>query len=295
MGLRDDLQHKVEKLKAEERAQEAEIEAQRAFYRDELQPVMLRAYDYLYDVLAKLQVLEPDIFPAYPFDPHRKYGVPLKQLAYEFDYDDGREPRQLDIRFQCHLQESHDFHVSGKDAVQRHSELLDGYNFTYHRRDFRDEKHNVKNAEFTLQGPLRVHIRIIAHAADRSIYVLTRNLEDLPVRKHRFSPGEFDEDCLERLGRMILREETSLVAVEVDGDYRVHLQDRLEQDRRRREAELARIHAEAEAQENAEQEGKLLNRLQRQAGDALAQARSRFGELGSQVRSKVGERKRRGR
>ena len=52
MGLLDELQDEVDKIKADELKESSELEAQEEFYRLHLSPVMLRAHKYFSEIVA---------------------------------------------------------------------------------------------------------------------------------------------------------------------------------------------------------------------------------------------------
>jgi hypothetical protein len=239
MGLLDDLQARAEEIKAEERARSAELAARDQYYQETLKPVMLLARNYLGEVIGNLNVIQPDIRPRYPLDPASKVGISLTQADYRLDFDNPDDPHQLDIRCTCTLEQPLEMRVSGPAAVKRQTDLLESYKFFYHRKDERGQRHNVTAATFFLEGPVRVHIRLLADAAERCIHILLRNIEEQPVQRYRFAPQQVDQGLLERLGRVLIREETTLVKVEVNAEVREQLRQRIERDKRAREEDLA--------------------------------------------------------
>ena len=263
MGLLDDLQVEVKKIRADEFRQNAELGAQEEFYSVHLRPVMLRVYQYLSDIVDNLSIIVPDISPSYPLNPLLKEGVALKQGDYKFSFDNSKTPHQIDIRCSCTLERPQEFHVPTKDAALRYAELLESHKFPHHRKDHRDRKHNIRGATFILEGPMKVHMRIHARAADKCIYIDLRNLEDQPLKRYKFPPEKVDDELLERLARLLIREESRLVEVSIDDDYREELRRRIELDKRRDEEALAEAYAHMEAENQAEKDARLTNRAKR--------------------------------
>jgi len=260
MGLLDDLKTKVDTIKIEELKQNAEFEAQEEFYSIYLQPAMKGAYDYLSEIVKNLNIITPEIYPAYPLDPSKKQGVTLSQGNYKLDFDNPETPHQIDIRCKCILEQPHDFHISGRDAVLKHTKLLESYNFPFHRKDLRDKRHKVSSAKFFLEGPMVAHIRIHAHSADRCIYIHLRNIEEKSVKLYKFSPEKVDDQLLERLARVLIREESTLVKVAVSDEFRTELRYMLELDKRRDEEDLANAIADLEAEKQVKESMRLTNR-----------------------------------
>lgn len=256
MGLLDDLQARADKLRLNEQQRHQNLQLEKDFYEAELKPAMLMAYEYLSKLIENLNLVKPKITAHYPLNPENKAGIILNQTDYEFIFDHGEKPHQLDIRCVCTLDRPVEFFLPSKTAVLNHSELLDDYRFFYHRRDRRDQTYDVSGATFILEGPMPVHIRIEANPVDRCIYVHLRNLEPQPYKRYKFSAEKFDADLLERIAKVLVREESMLVEVEVSEDFRSELRRRLEIENRRKEEELAKAYAEMEAEEQAELEAK---------------------------------------
>ena len=263
MGLLDDLKLEAEKIRAEEQEQNAEFESQEEFYDEYLKPVMVRAYAYLSEIVDNLNIVAPDIRPSYPLNPSLKVGVVLNQANYVFSFDNRKSPRQIDILCTCTLDQPQEFHVATKEAVENQAELLRSHKFHHHQRNRLDNLHNIRGATFLLEGPMKIHIRLLAQAADRCIYIDLRNLEDQPVKRYRFAPDKVDDELLERLARLLIREESRLVEVKVSDKLREELRLKLELEKRREEEDLAQAYAELEAEKLAENDDKLINRARR--------------------------------
>lgn len=240
---------------------------------------MLRAYQYFSDIVENLNIVAPDINPGYPLNPLLKEEVALKQGDYKFNFDNGKTPHQIDIRCSCTLERPQEFHVPTKDAALRYEELLESHKFPYHRKDHRDRKHNIRGATFILEGPMKVHMRIHARSADRCIYIDLRNLEDQPVKRYKFPPEKVDDELLERLARLLIREESRLVEVSIDDDYRDELRRRIELDKRRDEEVLAAARAHLEAEKQAEEDAKMTNRARRAVAERADEVLKIFQRL----------------
>jgi len=264
MGLLDDLQVEVKTIRAAELDQNNELKAQEEFYSVHLMPTMLRAYDYFFEVVESLNVIASDIKVSYPLNPSLKDGVTLHQSDYKFSSDCGKTPHQIDILCSCTLEHHQEFYVGTEEAAQNLSDLLESFRFPYHRRNKLDKLYNIRGANFILEGPLKVHIRLLAHAADRCVYISMRNLEDQAIKRYKFAPEEISTELLERLARMLIREELFLVEVkQVPDDVRDELRRQVELDKTREEEDLAQAQAALEAERLAAKEARLVNRIRR--------------------------------
>jgi hypothetical protein len=264
MGLLDDLHTQVEKIRDEEARKNAELKAQEAFYELRLKHVMQRAHKYLEEVVESLNIIAPDIYVSYPLDPSRPKGVSLRQADYFFNSDNSRHPRQIDILAHCSLTEPVEFYVPTNDAASKQTEYLQSCQFPHDRRNKLDKLYNVCGATFTLEGPMKVHIRLLANPAEKCVNIHLRNLESEPVKKYKIAPEKVNEELLERLARLLIRDETHLVEVQIDEDFRSELRRKIEEDNLAKERDLAQAYAEIEADRLREKEAKkLMNRARR--------------------------------
>jgi hypothetical protein len=239
---------------------------------------MVRTYGYLSEIVDNLNIVAPDIHPSYPLNPSLKHGVTLSQTNYEFHFDNRKSPRQIDIICTCALDQPQEFHVATKDAVVKQADLLKSHKFHYHQRNRLDKLHDIRGATFILEGPMKVHIRVAANAADKSIYIDLRNLGDQPYKRYKFSPDKVDDELLERLARLLIREESTLVEVEICDDVRDELRRRLELEKRRDEEDLAEAYAHMEAERLAENDAKLINRTKRAVAEGVGQVLKVFSK-----------------
>jgi hypothetical protein len=259
MSLLGDLQQEVRKIKAREVQENAELEAQKEFYQAHLRPAMVRIYEYFAEIVEHLNIVEPDVKARYPLNPQLENGVALKQSQYKFRSDNRESPHQIDIFCKCTLEKPHEFYLSSPKAALNHEELLLSYSFPYHRKNRLDRHHDIKGATFILEGPMTVHIRIAASPADRSIHIGLRNLERSPVKRYKFKPEAIDEQFLERLAKVLIRQVPQLVEFKVDNTLRDKLRNQLDRDQYLTEQDFAQAEAERRTEEQSRKQAKLIN------------------------------------
>ena len=263
MTLLDNLSSQVERIREKEARKHAELKEQEAYYESAIKPAMLQAHDYFEEVVESLNIIKPDIFVKYPLDPSRFKAVTLKQEDYFFHSDSSRHPRQVDILAHCILEREKEFYVPTIEGASTLSDLLNEYQFPHHRKNKLDQSYNIRGATFILEGPMKVHIRISANLVDKCINVLLRNLEDQPHKRYRFDPESVNDELLERLANILIREETKLVEVEVSDAFRRELQHQIEAAKREKAEELAEAYAEIEVAKQLAEESKFTQRAKR--------------------------------
>jgi len=269
MNLLDELKEEVRKIRARESRQNAELEAQSEYYTAHLRPAMLRAHEYFAAIVENLNIVEPEIHVRYPLNPLLEHGVSLKQSQYKFRADNRETPRQIDIFCRCSLEKPQEFYLSSPKQVQALVELLDDYDFSYHRKNRLDRHHDIRGATFILEGPLTAHVRITANPADKSIRMVLRNIEHQSVKRYSFAPEAIDDALLERLARVLLRRIPMLVERTVPTALRARLQDQIAYDRQEAALDLADGRAEREAAARARKDTGLVHRARFSARELL--------------------------
>jgi hypothetical protein len=157
-------------------------------------------------------------------------------------------------------------------------ELLDNYNFPYHRKNRLDRHHNIQGAIIILEGPMMVHIRIAASPADRSVHIGLRNVEMQPVKRHKFSPDAVDDELLERIAKVLIRKEPVLVERSVDTRFRDQLRDQIARDKYETEQDIAQVYSEREAEKTALKNARLIYRAQRSVAERMREILQYFSK-----------------
>lgn len=260
MSLLADLQSQAAEKRADELALREEQQAQEEFYASKLRPAMIQAREYFDEVVANLRVIGPDIKCKYPLNPESSQGITFHQSDYDFFYDEASNPTQLTIGCICRINRAADFYVPTKARVEKYAELLNSYGLTYHQKNRLDDHYNIRGATFFLDEVLPAKIIIQSHPADRCVYVYLKNFEKAPLKKYSFSPEKLTMELLERIARMLLREETELVKVTVADHFREKLQQQVQSERLKKEREVAQGLAYLDSSKRAEQESRLINR-----------------------------------
>ena len=271
MGLLDDLKSEADRLKDAELDKEAELSLQQAFYTEQLRPVMLRADKYFSELVSTLATVAPEVRPVYPLDPTPGKSLSLEQADYSFHSDSGENPLQVDVICSCTMERPMEYRVRGKNAVENYAALLAAYKFPHHRKNELDKRHEVISATFILEGPMKAQIRILADAAERSVFVEIFNIEDQPFKRYKLAPEKVNEALLDRMARLLVREESQLVEQQqISEDVREELRRKVEQDKRRAEQAQAELDAQVALEAQAEQESRLISRARRAVADATS-------------------------
>ena len=250
MGLLDDLRNQAEGRRKQEEQEAAEKARREEIYRQEIQPRMTKAYQYFLELIEHLNYVKPEILVDYPLLKHAQH-VQLRQDEYTIVIDSSKALKRIDIIFQCTLDAPIDYEILGKEAVLNQSDKLDRYRINYTRRDRKDVSLELEGARFRIEGPLPLRVLIEADVPHSVIRLALRNFTDPGVSRYTLKPGDFNEEFLDRLGKFMLRQETTLFdMLEMSEEALQALRQRLQEEQARRDQELR----EAEERLRAEEE-----------------------------------------
>lgn len=250
MGLLDDLRNQAEGRRKQEEQEAAEKARREEIYRQEIQPRMTKAYQYFLELIEHLNYVKPEILVDYPLLKHAQH-VQLRQDEYTIVIDSSKALKRIDIIFQCTLDAPIDYEILGKEAVLNQSDKLDRYRINYTRRDRKDVSLELEGARFRIEGPLPLRVLIEADVPHSFIRLALRNFTDPGVSRYTLKPGDFNEEFLDRLGKFMLRQETTLFdMLEMSEEALQALRQRLQEEQAHRDQELR----EAEERLRAEEE-----------------------------------------
>lgn len=263
MALRDELRKEVADIKSQQQRESEKREADEAYYKEQLMPAMAQVHAYFSEVISNLQIIVPEVFPSYPLNAISENDVKLRQCDYKYRVDDGKAPREVDVLCQAVLDRPIDFYVPTRERAEKHSALLDAYDFAYHRKNFLDKHFNIKGATFFLEGPMHINIRISASAQDRCLYIDLRNLGDQKSKRYKFQAKDFTEEFFDRLANLLLHKEAYLIPPKVDRVRREELRRQLDIENEQKEKDLAAALELQEQRKQSEKEAMLRNKTKR--------------------------------
>jgi hypothetical protein len=222
---------------------------------------MVQTREYLDEIVCNINEIEPDIKCAYPLNPDSTESVYFSQSDHKFFYDDIRNPQKIDINCKCSLKGTAEFFVPTKASVEKYAELLTSHGLTFHQKNMLDEFYNIRSANFFLDEVMPANISVQAHLADRCIYVYLRNFTKEPLKRYRLAPEQLTPVVLEKIARILLREETELIKVSVPDPVREQLQSQIKSEQLEKKKEIASGLAYLESVRLTEKEVNLVNRV----------------------------------
>ncbi len=277
MSLLDELKAKADERRTDAELEAARLEEQAAFYQAELLPRMLATYNFLKEFSAHLNVVDEPCELSYPILPEEK-AVTLYQGEYSVAIDSRQEPTQVELRCTATLPEAVTYEIDGKQLVERHRKMLDTYGLKYECTERKDERFELASAGFKLIGPLPVRVVFVADSASRCITVHLRNIDQAGVKTLNLSTSKFDDNFLDRVGRFVLRQQSTLFTAEISDEARRKLQDKLAEQREEEERARRVLEAERAELEKAKFESRASVKLSRAVQSAASKLKARLSK-----------------
>lgn len=271
MGLLDDLKNQVEEEKAVEEEQANRKAAGEEFYEQELQPRLMKAYDFFNQLIKHLAALKTEIRFDYQLLPGGG-TVSLLQGGYKVLIDSSKAPRKIDFMLECAFDQPVEFDIEGGMAVQNHIDLLDRYGLRYQKEEKKGPGGQVISAKIVLGGALPLKASIEADTDACDIKLTIRNFSQPGYIKYPIKVEQFTDAFLDRLGGFIIRKEANLFgSQEISEETKRKLREQILAEQNMREQELV----EAE------------KRRQQEEAEAKAKAQAAREQLKQNVNAKV--------
>jgi len=256
MGLLDDLKHKANQKKAEEKAEKEKWQKLERYYQDEIHPRMGALYRFLNQMVEHINYLDTDIVAHFPigtaYGPH-----PLSQRNYKLNIDSAKKTRNITLLFTCHLEQKLIIELEGKEKVDAYTELLDSYNIKYQRKDSKSEDYELIGSRFVVEGPINTSVSFIGDVEQSAVNLLIKNFEKPGINKQVLRPEQLDEGFMDRLGKYLLRESDDYLSLSISDDVRQDLRQRVIEENALREEELREMEARAELEKQNARPGGL--------------------------------------
>jgi hypothetical protein len=248
MGLLEELRAQASDIQAGEEKERKELAENEAFYQKNLRPGMLKAYQYLNDLVTHINIVKPECIVEYPLMPDGQGTIPLHQSNYKVLIDSSSNPKKIDIRFHAQLEESVSLNVHSKSEIARYSDYLDRYGLKYHRKDEKNDQYEITNANFLIQGPLPIQIRIFADLKRQRIEIISKNFRYSGIEKTSISPENLDGQLLDRVGKFILRKVDAINSSQISEQALANIRKKLKSEKALAESKRIALEVELEAE-----------------------------------------------
>lgn len=296
MGLLDDLRAQAEGRRAAEESDAARITDREEFYRVDMLPRMVKAYQFCKELVEHLNYIKLETIVDYPLHPNGSLQ-PLRQENYVVVIDSSKELKQIDLTFQCVLEEPISFELYNKEEILSHSDRLDRYYIKYERKDRKTAATlELAAAKFTVLGPLPLKVGITANIANSDIRIALRNFTEPGTSTFTLKAEQFDESFLDRLGKVVLRQESSLfpgtrastsISSELSEDAKAQLREKILQEQKQREQELQDIEDRRKAEEAVAKEKTAKEQIKRVVNTQVVKGKEGLKDILSKLKKQA--------
>ena len=237
MGILDDLkkQSEVQRTK-EEQEHQRQADLQK-YYQEKLHPKMLQLYTFLNELSEHLNYIKTETLTAYPILPDGSMQT-FQQTGYKVTIDSAKEVKEINLFFNCGLNEPLFFDVENSERVQRYADLLHSYRIEFDRTDKKDSNYDLVSAKFKITGPIAVNVILQGDVASSQIHLILKNFEKPGFVKHSFKERHITEEFIDGLGRFILRQNPEFLKLDIADEHREIIRKNIEADMQQRQQEL---------------------------------------------------------
>ena len=274
MGVLDDLRKQSAKQREGEDADRQREQERQEFYQQEIRPRLEQVYTYLNELADHLNYVKPDLKFTYTLPGGVKLES-LKQDDYGIEADSRDNMKKVTFKCYCHRDGEVQLRIEGKKTVDKLNEFMHQCRLRYKTSQNKDEKHNVIEAEITIENVVPIIFQFVADIDNGNIILWIRNFEKLGIRKIMLLPRQANEGMLDDLGKYIVREVDRFMQLDIDEESKKELQKKLKQDQIRRDLELKVIDQIRQEEDQKEQEGKLSFKLKKQAQGVLEKVKKK--------------------
>ncbi len=255
MGLLDDLRKQSEEIKDKEAQEEARRELAERVYREQIMPKMLDLYRHLNELTQHLNIVKLDVTAPYTFGGDGQ-SIELKQHDYITHIDSTTETKLVTCAFRCTSPRDFECTAVGKQAIDKYIDYLKKYNLQYQLQESRNPDGQINGARFTVKASIPVRFAFKADVENGGVALTYNNFDGLGLRHYNFKADIINEDFLDRMGRLIIREIDNFLTATMTDEARDQLRAQIIEEQRQRQRELEeaeRFLAEEELKRKAEQ------------------------------------------
>lgn len=251
MGLLDDLKNQADDQRAQEAREKERWEQLEQTYQDEIHPRMVEIYQYLSELVNHLNYLQPETRARYPLLPQGNLCT-LFQRDYKITIDSTRQTRNITLTCKAELAEPVRFSLEGKEKVLHQQEILDSFKLRHDRKEYKNNSYELLGADFKLEGPMNISIYFVGDIETSSVNLFMSNFEQPGVVKHVLKARHLNREFLDKLGSYLLRKDDQFLNLDISDDHKQTIRQMLEQERLRREQEIAEMERQAQEEQNTD-------------------------------------------
>ena len=237
MGILDDLKNQSDNKKAEEERERLRQAELLKHYEKNLHPKMLQMYSFLNEFIEHLNFIKNPTKVSFPIRPDGSMQE-FEQGDYKVTIDSTKIVKDMNLRFNCKLEEPLIFELENSERILRYTDVLHSYHIDFDRTDNKDSNYELISAKFKVNGPIKVNIILQGDIAESSINILLNNFEKPGATKHIFKERHITEEFIDAFGKFIIRENPGFLKLDMADDDKEKIRQNIQADIKRRQEEL---------------------------------------------------------
>lgn len=255
MGILDDLKNQSDIKKAGE-ASEAERQANLLkYYQEKLHPKMLQLYKFLNELIEHLNYVKTETKVSYPINPDGSM-LELAQADYKVTIDSSKEVKEINLYFNCNLEEPLIVELENSERILRYTDLLNSYRIEFDRTDNKDSNYDLISAKFKIIGPISVNIILNGDVENSSIHLLLNNFDKSGVSKHSYKERHITDEFIDDFGKFVLRQNPMFLKLDIADDHKEQIRQNIQADLKQRQQEIEEADRLLALEETEEKEKK---------------------------------------
>ncbi len=237
MGILDDLKNQSEAQKAKESKERQRQEDLLKYYQENLHPKMLQLYQFLNEFAEHLNYIQNQTPVCYPLNPDNS-DLEFNQTDYKVTIDSANEVKEINLRFECRLNEPVILELENSERILRYTDLLHSYRINFERTDTKDSNYELISAKFKIIGPVPVNVILQGEVATSSIHLILNNFEKQGVSKHTYKDRHITDEFIDDFGKFILRQNPQFLKLDIADDDKEKIRQNIQADLEQRQREL---------------------------------------------------------
>lgn len=255
MGILDDLKNQSEVLKADEAKEKQRQAGLLKFYQENLHPKMLQLYTFLNELTEHLNYIKTETKVSYPVKPDGSMQE-FVQGDYKVTIDSANEVKEINLRYDCRLEEPLIFELENSERILRYTDVLHSYRIEFDRTDNKDSNYELISARFKVAGPIPVNIILQGDVQASSIHLILNNFEKAGVSKHTYKERHITEEFIDDFGKFILRQNPLFLKLDIEDGHKEQIRLNIQADINKRQQEIEEADRLLKLEEKKEAEKK---------------------------------------
>lgn len=241
MGILDELKATRAQVEGARSAEQRLNEEREHRYRREIRPRLLRAYEFLRELIEHIDAIGMDIQAGYELPVVGRVEA-YRQSGLRITVDSSDKLGLISLQGECQRDQDPEFQVETEAQRNQLADYLREHGLSFADRTLYDGTRRRIGYAFRVQAQVPLLIDLRLDRASEEIHFETFNFSALGARSLKLVPEQFDERFLERLGRFLLRQDEQIWALGIDEADRAALRQQLaaHYQEKRREDILAR-------------------------------------------------------